>query len=443
MEKLIKYLWGAFLFVFPFSVRFLVYERASYRFGNFNPWVTGFVYLPEVLLIVIFLLWYFYKLRVKSEELRVKSPWLWVLLLLFTINIFVITLLKGDPLFGAVFVLRVFEALIIFWLIADKILNARRIVTILLFGALFQILLGYAQIAMNHSLGLKILGESVIGPNVAGVAKIDITDTIKQIRPYGTFLHPNILAAYLLIVFFVSLKYLKYGSKLFWGAIFIWGVYLTHSRAAMIVGAICLGISFLFTASKAIPFRRTVGLITMLVLVIGNFWFFQKSAVVDTRDASWKERLSQNVISKNMWAANPFGVGVSNYTLEMERYSDCGSASRGSNGGSGSGSDCVPRKYLPWEFQPVHNTYFLILNEAGIQGLLFLLAFLLAFFDLYWKDGKAVPIFALLLLAPFDHFLWDSWVGFMLVAFVAGFFALENHRESVVEKVEHAVHHEG
>jgi len=443
MEKLIKYLWGAFLFVFPFSVRFLVYERASYRFGNFNPWVTGFVYLPEILLIVIFVMWYFSRFKInnlsfandvmKVERFNIQSNWLWILLLLFAINVFAVTLVNGDPLFGALFLLRLFEGLIIFWLITDKVLEARHVVTILLFGALFQILLGYAQVVMNHSLGIKLFGESVIGPDVAGVAKIDLAEGVKQIRPYGTFLHPNIFAAYLLIIFFVSLKYLKYGSKLFWGAVFVLGIYLTHSRAAMLAGAIGLGIYFVFSSSKAIPFRRTVGLITVLVLVIGNFWFFQNSYAVNASDAAWKERLSQNVISKNMWSANPFGVGVDNYTLAMENYSDCGPGGR---------SDCQERKYLPWEFQPVHNTYFLILNETGIQGLLLLLAFLLAMFRVYWKDGKAVQIFVLLLLAPFDHLLWDSWTGFMLIAFAAGFFALENHKESVVEKIEHAVHHE-
>ena len=85
----------------------------------------------------------------------------------------------------------------------------------------------------------------------------------------------------------------------------------------------------------------------------------------------------------------------------------------------------------------------MILSEVGIQGLIFLILFAIALFDLYWKAGKAIPIFILFLLAPFDHFLWDSWVGMMLVALVAGFFALENHEEGVVEHIVNVVtHHE-
>jgi len=416
-------------------MRYIVYEDASYRFGNFNPWVTGFVYLPEILLGVIFVIWFFTRLKIKDYRLKFGSNWLWILLFLFAINAFVVTLLNGDSFLGALFILRLFEGLIIFWLITEKILEARHVVTILLFGALLQILWGYAQWTTNHSLGLSFFGESVLGPDILGVAKNDLANGIKQIRAYGSFLHPNIFAGYLLVIFFLSLNYLKYASKFFWTAVFVFGIYLTNSRAAMIVGLVCVGMYFLFSYWKTLSYKKSVALITLLILLIGNYWFFKNSYAVNTRDAAWKERLSQNTISYNMWKANPLGVGVNNFTLEMEKFTDCGDNGRG-NGGD----NCLDRKLLPWEFQAVHNTYFLILNETGIQGLLMLLLFLLALFDLYWRDGKAVPIFALLLLAPFDHFLWDSWSGLVLIALVAGFFTIENHKETLTEHVEHAIH---
>ncbi len=440
MEKIIKYLWGLFLFTFPFSIRFVVYEQASYRFGNFNPWVTGFIYLPEVLLGVIFLLWIFHKMRLKNYNLEFKSGWLWAIIFAFALNLFVATLLKGDALLGVVFLLRMFEGFIVFILLIDKVVKIKTVVTILLFGALLQIIWGYAQWRLNESVGLYKFGESVIGTDILGVAKIDLADGAKQVRAYGSFLHPNIFAAYLLTVFFLSLRYLKYSSKLFWLAIFTFGIYLTHSRAVMLVGVVCLILNFVFTAFKAINFRRFVALIIVLILVLGNFWFFQKSQVVNTRDASVVERLSQNIISKNMWKSEPLGVGVNNFTLEMENYSNKGYMEAASR--LHGGNDDGVRKYLPWEFQPVHNAYFLVLNEVGIQGLILLLLFLLILFDLYWKAGKAIPVIALMLLAPFDHFLWDSWVGLILVSLAAGFFVLENHKESIVEKIEHFVHHE-
>ncbi len=401
----------------------MFYEGASYRFGNFNPWVTSFVYLPEILLGAIFVLWTINKVRSKKLEVRSENGWLWGLFFLFAINAFVITLLWGNAFLGAMFVLRMFETLIVFWLITDKILSVKQMVTILLFGAFAQILWGYAQWHFNHSLGLTWLGESVVSPSVYGVAKLDLADGVKQIRAYGSFLHPNIFAAYLLSIFFISLRYLKYGYKLFWLALFTWGIYLTNSRAAMLVGLAGLGLYFLFAFFKSPVFRKAIALVIVILLALGNFWFFKNSYAINTRDLSFQERLDQNVISRNMWGEEPLGVGVSNFTLEMERFN--------------------ADKFLPWKFQPVHNTYFLILNEVGIQGLVLILLFLLALFDRYWRAGRAIPVISLLLLASFDHFLWDSWVGLMLVAIVAGFFALENHKEGIIEHaIDVVTHHD-
>lgn len=435
VKKLIQILFGIFLVTFPLSIRWVVYEQASYRFGNFNPWVTGFLYCPEVLLLVIFFLWFVEQIRNPAyrqagpkpclsagrSEIRNDSPWLWGLFGLFALNAFVMTFLNGDPLLGALFILRLFEGLILFWLIVDKILAPKNIVAILLLSATLQILWGYFQIKNNGGLGLSLLGESVIGPDVMGVAKMELVDGAKQIRAYGSFLHSNILAAYLLVVFFLSLRYLKYGNKLFWLGLFTWGVYLTHSRAAMLAGGIGLIIYILFGAFKSISFRRAIGIISIILLVVGNFWFFQKSDVIQTRDLSWQERLDQNVMSVEMWFAHPFGVGVRNFTLEME--------------------DVADEKLLPWEFQPVHNTYFLMLNEIGIQGLILFILFLVLFFDFYWKAGAASALFVLLFIMPFDHFLWDSWVGMMLVALVAGFVIVENHNEGLIGKVIHNDEH--
>ncbi len=427
MTNVIRYLFGLFLFIFPLSIRWAVYESASYRFGNFNPWVTGFVHLPEILLGLIFVLWFIQKVRIQDSRLRftsdgqagvrIQRSWLWGLFFIFAINAFVVTLLNGDSFLGAMFILRLFEALVVFWLINDKILSVRQMVTILLFGAITQIIWGYAQWRTNGSLGLALLGESLVGPDVLGVAKIDLAEGVKQIRAYGSFLHPNIFAAYLLTIFFVSLRYLKYGYRLLWLALFTWGVYLTHSRAAMLAGLIGLSIYFFFAFFKNTSFRKGIAMIVLLLLVIGNFWLFKNSHAIQAQDIAWQERLEQNVMSQNMWKQNPLGVGMRNFTLEMERHPNCG---------PNSGSDCGAKKLLPWEFQPVHNTYFLILNEVGIQGLAILIAFLFILFYRYWKAGKAVPLLVLLLLAPFDHFLWDSWVGLMLIAIVAGFFAIEN-----------------
>ena len=410
VKRNIQILFGIFLFTFPLSMRHLVYEQNSYRFGNFNPWVTGFVYWPEIILFVAFGLWVYEKIKNK-ESIHFTHRLAWILFGLFVANAFVVTFLFGDAFLGAFFLLRVFEGLIVFWLLTDKVLLPQRAVTILLLGALLQIVWGYAQWKLNHSLGLYWFGESHLGPEVLGVAKIDLADGLKQIRAYGSFLHPNILAGYLLVIFFIGINYLRKRQILLWLPLFIWGIYLTHSRSAMLAGGIGLVLYFLFQRSKTLSFRKSVALAIGLTLIVANVWFFLNYSIVRTLDPSWTERLSQIGISQNVFMHHPQGVGVSNFTLEMEKYP---------NGGI----------LMPWDFQPVHDTYYLILNELGLQGFLILSAFLVTVFWRLWKQSNIIPLLVLLMLAPFDHYLWDSFSGMMLVALVAGFFVLENQAKT-------------
>jgi len=75
----------------------------------------------------------------------------------------------------------------------------------IILNGLFQSLLEITQFIHNGSLGLRILGESILGSNIDGVAKILINGE-KHIRVYGTFPHPNILAGFLLIPLFIIIS---------------------------------------------------------------------------------------------------------------------------------------------------------------------------------------------------------------------------------------------
>ena len=56
-------------------------------------------------------------------------------------------------------------------------------------------------------MGFWFLGESILGPEIPGVAKIVVAGG-KILRAYGTFPHPNILAAFLLLGLFSSYYFL-------------------------------------------------------------------------------------------------------------------------------------------------------------------------------------------------------------------------------------------
>ncbi len=407
MNRLIQTLWKIFLLAFPFSIHFVLYEKASYRFGNFSPWVTGFLFLPELLLALTFGLWFIQEVRTK-ELGKLKAPgWGLTIFLLFMLNAGIVSLLQGDIVLYLFFLIRVLEAGAVYTLIRQKLIPHNELIKWLLYGAVFQIILAYVQTRLNHSVGLHFIGEPTIGPDVANVAKTDMTDGTKAIRPYGTFLHPNILGVYLVTIFFLSLAYLKKTALPFWVIFMSIGIYLTGSQAAQLTFLAVISILMILSAMKVANQKRTLSLGLLGVFLFGNLWVYLNSAQLAWNYTSIQERLMQNVISLNMFLHKFWGVGVANFTLEMEKFSQI--------------------KLLPWEFQPVHNTYFLVLNETGIQGLALLIILIGYLLHGYWKVGlsyflrdkaRILPLFALIIVASFDHLLWTSWIGPILVGIV-------------------------
>jgi len=407
MDKIIRTLWKLFLFTFPFSVHFVIYEAASYRFGNFNPWVTGFLFLPEVLLILTFVLWFIHKWRNK-EIGKLKAPsWGLTLFLIFLVNAGLVTFFQGSLILYLFFLVRMLEAGAVYILIRQKVLPHSEVIKWLLYGAVFQIVLAYVQTRLNHSVGLSFIGEPVIGPDISNVAKTDLPGGLKEVRPYGTLLHPNLLGFYLMTILLLSLSYLKKAALPFWVIVLSVGIYLTGSHAAQITLLIVAGILLLLSFIRVSAQKRMLSLGFFLVFLFGNLWVYLNSASLAWTYSSIQERLMQNVISLNMFILNFWGVGVANFTLEMEKFASV--------------------KLMPWEFQPVHNVYFLILNETGLQGLLLFVLIIAYLLHGYWKSdlsyflkdkARILPLFGLIIIASFDHLIWTSWIGPILTGMV-------------------------
>lgn len=66
-------------------------------------------------------------------------------------------------------------------------------------AGVLQSVLAIGQTLMGKSWGYWWLGESVIGTNLPGVAKVEALGTV-FLRGYGTFTHPNVLGSFLVLV---------------------------------------------------------------------------------------------------------------------------------------------------------------------------------------------------------------------------------------------------
>lgn len=393
MKKLIQILWKLFLFSFPFSLHWVWYEAASYRFGNFNPWVTGFMFLPEVFLFIIFVLyWFFYS---KRDAKSCVSTSVLVLFFLFLLNAGMVTFFHGDMRLYAFFVMHILFGFLFYRLLRDEVVPFSESLRWLLFGALFQVCLVLGQVLLNHSVGLSFLGEPHVGPQVMNVAK-NKTEVEAVIRGYGTFLHPNILAAYLMTIFLVAIPHLKKAAFLLWSFILLFGIYLTGSQAAELTLGVVLVLYLFFRMVKFASSQKVVMFGFLAIFFTLNAWFFFNADQLKSDDVSIQERVAQTELSRSLMSQYPTGVGIAQFTLVTEEVS--------------------PTKLEPWQYQPVHNVYFLVLSELGVQGLILLLMTIVAMLASAKNPLQTLPLLALVTIAAFDHLLMTSYVGFFLIA---------------------------
>jgi O-antigen ligase len=309
-------------------------------------------------------------------------------------------------------------------------IKAKSVYLGLLAGGIFQSLIGILQFILNHSLGLWFLGESILNPNLPGVAKIIVSGE-KHIRAYGTFPHPNVLAGFLVlqIILLVSLLIKKhprqraYTSDNFscetisskipaWVILVLLAVntvcfFLTFSRSAFIS---------LFFVSLALLLINLAHYRSRfwLILTIAAFVLLFQGLVFASRHPdnflfshqSLKERnlyldVSQKTIREHPWT----GIGLGQFVFqEIVSQTD----------------------WLGWQYQPVHNVYLLVTSELGIVGLTIFLLLILTFLTNYCKIKEAtylltrkpfcIVILSFLFISLFDHYFWDIKSGIVLFA---------------------------
>jgi O-antigen ligase len=149
------------------------------------------------------------------------------------------------------------------------------------------------------------------------------------------------------------------------------------------------------------------------------------------KDPGVIERVEGYKLSFEMLKQNPLGIGYNHYTLFMDQWSQT--------------------NLMPWEYQPVHNGFMLILIEQGWIGFFLLSILTLYIFSkLYQKRKKLltrgqrfkkrilmVCFISLFLISLFDHYLITLQQGQYLVVMifaVASVFSLNPRKVLPIRK---------
>lgn len=241
-----------------------------------------------------------------------------------------------------------------------------------------QVIISLLQIKMGTDLGLQFIGESNLLAGTLGTSFIAM-DSGQVLRGYGTFPHPNILSACLLLSTIITL-YMKDHDRLRLLVVIVSsiGVLITFSRTALLL---LLLIFVIYGISLS---RKRLYSILPITFVDRIFSMFTGT------DTSVKDRIalishSLSVIKDNYIT----GVGSGNYVSTMREM------------------------YVTTEkgfllLQPVHNIFLLILAEHGIAGIFIILGILFKLVLYNLRRGNIyfyVSILAFVILFGLsDHF---------------------------------------
>ncbi len=281
--------------------------------------------------------------------------------------------------------------------------------------------LGIAQYAAQFVWGSKFLGMATQDPRMLGVSVVE-HGVFRVLRVYGSFPHPNIFGAWLVVgiigcVMLASQLEKKFllGLLVAVSALFSIALVVTYARSAW------LGLLFGFVGCTVVLFRErrlnrvnvqgAVLVMIASVLAFGIVGFSQRAHVL-ARTTQLSERLELKSVDERQASY------VEGWKLFMQHVF----FGTGVNGELWFEAKDVTHVVAPLESP--HDVPLLALDNFGVFGLL-------ALFVLVWSWRRLCCSPLVLCLLPafmVDHFLWTFWPGqsLLILVILLGFLSQKN-----------------
>ena len=293
---LLAWFFPILIFLLPLQTRLVLFLPESHIDQSFIFYNSLFLYLTDIVLVIMIFFWLIIGLfhekqrsndnvsgeTYKESKLSGKlwlfhgkqANYIWLLLLLSMVSVIVSReTISNLHLFG---LFKLFLMILLFSFISNYLWRtvSENMLSKVIQWSLWAVLASSAiqgfiaiwQYFIQRSIGLRLLGEEFIRSFIPGIAKFEILGgqrwifdrifdvshgTSILVRPYGTFPHPNVLAAFMVFSLIISM-YLYYVSHGTW-------------RRGVIVLALFIQITTIF-----ISFSR-VALAGFLISVV--IWF--------------------------------------------------------------------------------------------------------------------------------------------------------------------------
>lgn len=373
------------------------------------------IYFWDLLVLGLLIVWLFSKPKIKS----------WTLNLLFIFLFFQASSIVFAQNIGAglVRVEQYLTAGLFGIYLSSKEGLLKEIKLPLMLSLIFESVLAIGQFFNKGSLGFWLFGERHFEIFTPAIAKFDFYG-LEFLRPYGTFSHPNVLAAFLLIgLILLSLRG-TYRSGTSSGNLDNKDSHVVRQLAdflgmTSIVTIFLCSFALLLTVSRTAILAAGIASLIMLkgrlktftlvlILILSPILATRFLSLTDFDNLTWQRREELIESSVGMIVKSPLvGVGLNNFIPH--------SATQVISG---------PSRFL----QPAHNIFLLQLAETGIIGFFGLL--LLLYFPIkscFLKKSSDL-IFSrlftiwmiIIFLGMFDHYFLTLPQGYRLLFLIWG-----------------------
>ena len=453
-SQLTAFLFYFIIFLAPFQKRFFLPNSFSFIENYFIEYNSFYISFPEILILLLLLI---NGKSILNNLIKILSSY--KRLLVF----FIITALTLLNIFNSINVFLSFHKIfhLLVWALfiflgISFISNSKRLsstVQLIIISSLLQSLIAISQFIIQGSLGLGLLGESLLAPDILGVAKIDFS-LGKIIRAYGTEPHPNILGGFLLSGISFSFFYLAYLRKVrtecsTWNILkyspisncSTWNNLILNLKKATktLLGFILKNETKIITSiilinSVALFFTFSRISIFLLFFFLSIMFFYKKKylnkIIIISLGSLFVLLLIFLPLIENRW--NEQGSFKDKDISLREIYLDHSKEIITKNPllGSGAGTFILSAQshnsfnLSPWELQPVHNMCLIAMSELGIVFVSILLFFLINFLFLNKKIVRPyfsnkillIGFFLLLVSGVVDHYLYTLSQGNAILA---------------------------
>lgn len=416
-NQLFQFFLCLFVLLIPWQTRWLFYDWPLsvelWEYGRLSVYAST---------IVLFVAAIFFGWSHKKELYFSRSKFFYVLFIYSVL----ISFRSPAPAVSFYYLFLIYSAVLFAYLI--RFIPKVNVFKVFLLSGSIQGLLAIYQLIVQKVDGSKWLGISEHLPATLGTSVVEFADE-RMLRAYGSLPHPNVLGGFMLVVIFFGLylwidAYKNTGVG-FWQRLFkksypgnlvfviaalvisTYGILASFSR-----GAILALLLSLFSLILINIFNRdwlTVTVVTKYLVVFFvvflsfNTWF---PGAWTTR-LNMDSRLEQKSVSERVdnfdqlgWDNYKnvfFGQGLGMNTLvAFQKNSD----------------------RPVYDVQPIHDIFILMFAELGLIGAFFIINVVRKII----KSADKIDIMStslimgLIIIGFFDHYLWTSWTGWILMA---------------------------